>query len=109
MTKEIKGLIEKIEGLDWNVQKEGEFTYLLSKFSPIGQDFNINIEGETVEQLVNDVKQVYDDFDVSYETYLWLDETGHGKNGAPYEMEDVLNDMKDCEQMILDLYNELLQ
>lgn len=107
MTKEIKGLIEKIESLKWIVQKEGESTYLLSKFSPIGQDFNINIEGKTVEQLVDDLKQTYDDFDVSYETYLWLDNTGHGANGAPYEMEDVLNDMKDCEQMILDLYNEL--
>lgn len=109
MTKEITGLIKKIEISGWNVQKEEEFTYLLSKFSSMGQDFNIVIKGETVEQLMDDIKQVYDDFDVSYETYLWLDHTGHGVNGAPHEMEDVLNDMKECEQMILELHNELTQ
>ena len=42
------------------------------------------------------------DYDVSYETYLWLDNTGHGKNGAPYELEDVLEDIKACEQYIKD-------
>ena len=42
------------------------------------------------------------DYDVSYETYLWLDNTGHGKNGAPYELEDILEDIKACEQYIQD-------
>lgn len=30
---------------------------------------------------------------MSYETYIWLDDTGHGRNGAPYDMIDVYNDM----------------
>jgi len=34
------------------------------------------------------------------EAYLWLDSNGHGKNGAPYRMRDVLDDMEEAEKMI---------
>ena len=32
--------------------------------------------------------------DESYDAYIWLDEFGHGKGGAPHDMEDVLADQK---------------
>lgn len=105
--KTLKEFFTKIENLDWKVDKEGENEYMLSKFSPYGQDFRIIIHGENVDDLLDSIFNEYDSFDVSQETYLWLDNTGHGVNGAPYEMEDVLNDMKDCEQMILDLHESL--
>lgn len=57
--------------------------------------------------MIDSIHQAFDNFDVSYEAYIWLDNTGHGTNGAPYEMRGVLEDMEACEQMILDLYNEL--
>ena len=79
-----------------------------SKFSPAGQDFNIGIDGvEDIESLVALTYKKYVDFDVSEETYLWLDESGHGKNGAPYDMKDLYEDMEACEQMILELHDEL--
>lgn len=31
---------------------------------------------------------------MSYETYLWLDSNGHGKNDAPYDMKDVYEDVE---------------
>ena len=34
------------------------------------------------------------------EAYLWLDDNGHGKNGAPYRMKDVLADMEEAEKNI---------
>ena len=34
---------------------------------------------------------------------LWLDSDGHGKNGAPYHMRDLLEDMEACETMLEDL------
>lgn len=107
MNKEIKELVKKIEGLGWTVEKEDDNKYRLGKFSPAGQDFGISVEGEYAEDLINNIHQAYDNFDVSEETYLWLDNTGHGKNGAPYHMKDVLEDMEVCEQKLLDLYNEL--
>ncbi|MGJ0846593.1 hypothetical protein ACR77J_07885 [Tissierella praeacuta] len=107
MKKEVRRLIKKIENLDWTVTEEGANQYMLSKFSPAGQDFNIYIEGETEEDLIDSIYERYENFDVSEETYLWLDDTGHGANGAPYDMRDLYNDMEACEQMILELYNEL--
>ena len=32
--------------------------------------------------------------DESYDAYIWLDEFGHGKDGAPHDMEDVLADQQ---------------
>ncbi|PAV30224.1 hypothetical protein CIL05_07085 [Virgibacillus profundi] len=107
MNKEIKELISKVESLEWTVDKEGDNEYRLSKYSPAGQDFSIVVEGEEVEELIESIYQVYNDFDTSEETYLWLDNTGHGTNGAPYHMKDLLEDMEACEQMISDLYDEL--
>ena len=40
---------------------------------------------------------------MSYETYIWLDSFGHGKNGAPHELEDVLNDTKEAKRLIEEL------
>ena len=80
-------------------------TYMFSKISPAGQDFNFEVDiGCDIEDFLDIVDNCYQNFDVSYETYLWLDNTGHGKNGAPCELEDVLEDIKACEQYINDVY-----
>lgn len=107
MDKQVKELIEKAESLGWSVEEEGDNQYRFSKYSPKGQDFSIMVEGEYAEDLIDSINEVYKNFDVSEETYIWLDNTGHGKNGAPYHMRDVLEDMEACERMILELYNSL--
>lgn len=66
-----------------------EFEY----YTSAGQDFCFSAQGETLKELWENLISVYNDFDPSHEAYLWLDEDGHGKNGAPYEMIDVYNDM----------------
>lgn len=72
-----------------------EVSYLISKFSPCGQDCNASIDTENdVTRFVENIREYANDFDVSYETYLWLDDMGHGKNGAPYDMKDVYEDMQ---------------
>lgn len=79
-------------------------TYMFSKTSPAGQDFNFEVDiGCDIEDFLDIIDNYYQNFDVSYETYLRLDNTGHGKDNAPYEMEDVLEDMKACEQYIDDI------
>lgn len=107
MTTVINNLVVKIQNFGWTVEEEGVNEYRVGKYSPAGQDFSISMEGEDTEELINSINQAYEDFDVSEETYLWLDHSGHGKNRAPYHMKDVLNDMEACEQMILNLYKEL--
>ncbi len=72
------------------------------KFSPAGQDFgfSIGMEDNKLANLVSNMEDYYNGFDADEETYLWLDRNGHGKNGAPYRMRDVLDDMEAVEDMI---------
>ena len=94
------------EKLGWNVNLDDSCCEF-SIFSPCGQDFSFEIEMAPIEEMVSEIKEYYDYFDVSYETYLWLDNSGHGKNGAPDDMLDVYNDMKWVKDKVLELYDKL--
>lgn len=65
------------------------------------------MEDNNVYALLNNIKDYYDNYDCSYEAYLWLDNTGHGTNGAPYDMKDVYEDMEACEEMTFELWKSL--
>lgn len=101
----IKRFREIAEGLGWSVTIDGNDVEL-SQHSPAGQDFSfsINKNGDYVEQ----VYEYYDSYDPSEETMLWVDGSGHGKNGAPHELGDVLADMKAIEKMLETLFMALL-
>ncbi|HHX79105.1 MAG TPA: hypothetical protein GX695_05090 [Acholeplasmataceae bacterium] len=108
MNEQIKKLLNKAENLGWNVQKEDGNVYMFSRYSPVGQDFSVIIDTENNPHLfVANIYDVYSNFDVSEETYLWLDESGHGKNGALYDMKDLYEDIEKCQEMILELHDEL--
>ena len=101
--EKMRPLFEK-EDFTLTYNKES-MTYMFSKTSPEGQDFNFEVDiGCDIEDFLDIVDNYYQNFDVSYETYLRLDNTGHGKDNAPYEMEAVLEDMKACEEYIRDIY-----
>ena len=72
------------------------------QFTPAGQDFffSATMQGRSLESLVDDMEEYYEGFDADAEAYLWLDSNGHGKNGAPYRMKDVLSDMEAAEGMV---------
>ena len=83
-------MIQIAQGLNWTI-KEYEDYYFIQKYSPADQDFFIEIDKEWVNNIhdfIAELNDRYESFDISEETYLWLDETGHGKNGAPYDMRD---------------------
>ena len=95
-------IIDKAESLGWRVDYgNGEFEF--QKYSPAGQDFNMSIDAETVEELLKRLSERCDDFDCSAEAYLWLDESGHGRNGAPYDMKELYEDMEACQKMMQEL------
>lgn len=106
-------IVEIAEENGWKVDVESNdgdnFSYEFSKYSPAGQDFNFEAEMEdnNVYALLNDIKDYYYNYDCSYEAYLWLDNTGHGTNGAPYDMKDVYEDMEACEGMTFELWKSL--
>ena len=46
-------------------------------------------------------------FDVDYETSIWIGEDGHGRNGAPYHIKDILDEMYSAKEQIATLLYEL--
>lgn len=102
----IKKIIDVAESLDWTVNvDDNELEF--QKMSDEGQDFNFAVTGETTEKIISEIREYHDNFDCSEETYLWLDASGHGKNGAPYDMKDVYEDMEQCNEMVEELYETL--
>lgn len=108
MNKKIKKAFERIENKGWTVTQECDNVYDFGKYSPAGQDFHISIDTENdVDLFKSNVYERYSNFDVSEETYLWLDNFGHGTNGAPYDMKDVYEDMEACQEMILEIHDAI--
>lgn len=70
-----------------------------------GRDFSFSVEMKcaNINSLIENIEEYYEGFDVDYETYIWLDQFGHGRNGAPYRVRAVLEDMEATEKMIEEL------
>lgn len=78
----------------------------IGKYSPAGQDFSFNVTCQSdASDFADKIYEAYNSFDISAETYVWLDSEGHGKNGAPHDMRDLYADMEACEQYIKDAYD----
>lgn len=102
LSKKLTAMIEKA---GFSIYQEDENIFDFGKYSPYGHDFHISIDTEgNLDVFRDNLLAYYNDFDVSYETYLWLDDEGHGKNGAPYDMKDVYEDMEECQEFIYELY-----
>ena len=93
-----------------NREDKEEYYFEFGKYSDCGRDFTFSIFFNTLDDISNiadKIYEYYEDFDVSYETYIWLDNFGHGTNGAPDDMLDVYNDTKQCKGFIEELYNAI--
>lgn len=109
-----KQLIDMIEDENFRIVSDeiSDGTVTLQFYSPEGQDCYYDIElSYFINQelpidwsmLACDGISYCRDYDVSEQTMLWLDEFGHGKNGAPYDMKDVYEDFEWVKNRILTL------
>lgn len=99
------------EGTRWNnktrqVESKGdvlEFTF--AQYSNAGQDFSFVAEMKDgdVDTLIQSISDYYEWYDPDEEASLWIGDDGHGKNGAPYSITDIVKDMEQCEEMVRDL------
>lgn len=118
MSKGISKLLDIAEKQGWRFEDTdyGDHKgYLFAKYSPAGQDFYFELSLDYKDEndtrcygdiLIDQLSEYIDGFDVSYETYLWLDNSGHGRSGAPYDMRDLYNDMESCMEMMQKLLDE---
>lgn len=117
--KRIKELVDKVTAIaendDWSVYNhDDEYNTVdlyISKYSSMGQDFGFYIECKTgaTDEFIKAVEDYYDSYNPDEEAALWIGPDGHGSNGAPYDLSDLLEDMRDCKSNVkglLDLLNQ---
>lgn len=102
----VNKIIKIAKKLNWSVTTDNKVLEF-SKYSPAGQDFNFNISGDSLEEVIENINEYCDNFDCSEEAYLWLDNSGHGTNGAPYDMKDLYEDMEESLKMVEELRKEI--
>lgn len=87
-------------------EKEGMFLVDIWLNSPEGMDYKVSLKcltGDALNELVKGLEEEYEGFDVSEETYYYLDNSGHGTFGAPYDMKDAYEDMAVIKEIIKEL------
>jgi len=106
-----KDVEDKLEQMDFQITSRdtnGELYQIgISKLLPYHShemNFILECEKNNPSSCLEAFKLLYDNYDADYETSLWIGEDGHGKNGAPYHIKDIVEDMEAAEKYILDLY-----
>lgn len=102
-------IIAVATGLGWQASTtkyENRVVFDFQQYTPKGQDFNVSVEMKDgdFDRFLCELENFYEGFDPDYETYLWIGNDGHGKNGAPYHIKDIVTDMEEAEKMIETLY-----
>lgn len=105
-------IIAVATGLGWQASTtkyENRVVFDFQQYTPKGQDFNVSVEMKDgdFDRFLCELENFYEGFDPDYETYLWIGNDGHGKNGAPYHIKDIVTDMEEAEKMIETLYETL--
>lgn len=111
----LEKLQKQVEKLGWSMEICEDYINLTT-FSPQGQEhyheltINYHPDGEfDYMGMLDELYECAENFDVEENTMLWVDDEGHGKNGAPYRLKDVLKDMEWCKKQSVKLYNKLNQ
>lgn len=100
-----KQFIKIAVDLGWTVHKY-RYDIELGQYTTFGQDFWFSVNRN--EDYVKPVYEYYDSFDPDEEALLWVDDSGHGKNGAPYRLKDIITDMEEVEKELEKLYDALI-
>ena len=104
--KEFVGKIAKENG--WTVLNSSAGYFIFQRFPNECTPFTFSIsEVYDFETLLKRIKSIYNSFDVSEEAYKWIDENGHGLDGAPHDMLDVYWDIQNCEDKMGRMLAEL--
>ena len=105
--------IAKILGwsVDFSEPQNGKTDVNFAKYTSYGQDFNfsVELEDDDMEAFIDNIHEYYENFDDDEEAYIWIGSDGHGKNGAPYHIADIVKDMEEAEVMMADLYEAFKQ
>lgn len=116
LQKYIAKIVECAEDNGWGVDVDANFStgdveFEFNTDTRFGQDVHVTcyLSGFDPETLVRSVYDYWEGYDPDYEATLWIGPDGHGHNGAPYRITDIVNDMEEVESRLEELYNALNQ
>ena len=109
--EQIRKVTDIAQEKGWSINVEDEnktsIQFEFQRYTKYGQDFNADMQDEDIDTLIAGMKRYYEDFDPDYEAYLWIGDDGHGRNGAPYHIKDIVSDMEETEEQIYELLQAL--
>lgn len=79
-------------------EKSSDDTRLVFTLNPIvtrTYDGCTEIYAENLDEFIHEVQDKYERFDPDYEATFWIGPDGHGKNGAPYRIRDILDEFEE--------------
>lgn len=80
----VMSLVERAEALGWSCYVDSDgFGIEFSQYSPAGEDFGFFACGETVDEIVKDIRCYAEDFDIEEHVKMWLDAKVNGTGGVP--------------------------
>lgn len=112
-------ILERIERVaeenDWRVshsqyyRNPQDLDVEFEKYTSAGQDFVVSatLRANNPSTLIEDLRNRYVGFDPDEEGSLWIGPDGHGLNGAPYRIKDIVEDMEEAEEMLGDLLSAM--
>lgn len=99
-----KDVEDKLEQMDFQITSRdtnGELYQIeIEKSLPYNSHkmlFTLQCEKYNPASVVDAFQELYDGYDVDYETSLWIGPDGHGKNGAPYHIRTILKNFEAIE------------
>lgn len=105
--KKLKRIFEK-QNLSLTREKNGKYwIYLVEGWTTMGQNIVFETSVRKFSEFINEFKSHTENYDCSSEAYIWLDSSGHGKNGAPYDMHDVYTDMEEVKNCFESVVNDM--
>lgn len=67
---------------------------------------SISIKNDDPEELVSEIEGYWENFDPEEEASLWIKD-GHGINGAPHSLKDIIKSMEEAKSMMRDLWRRM--
>ncbi|HHX68524.1 MAG TPA: hypothetical protein GX708_10790 [Gallicola sp.] len=102
----------EIESQGWTTNHKGN-TLEISRYSPAGEDFYFYVNGESTEELISNICEYANDFDIicEYANDFDIDEhasmhiENRGKFGIPSSVSVLVKDAEDIKDMLKELAN----
>lgn len=88
-------------------KRNGKYDCYIGTYTDFGQEWYVEFSVTDIEDLTDQMYEYLDTYDEDYEASLWIGDDGHGKNGAPYHIADIVADMMDGWNKLNKLYEEL--